>query len=81
MAKITKSFVLDDQEDVDLIRWLDGLPKNGASRAIREMLRAGIGGITLDDLYQKLLEIERKLGQDDVPEGWLDNWNKPPDTV
>ena len=63
MATVTVSFALDDQQDRDLLRWLDSLPKRGKSEAIRDALRAhlGRGGITLGDVYQAVKELERKL--------------------
>jgi len=66
MGKVTISFTLDPDEDRDLIRWLESLPKRGRSRAIREALRAAQGGITLGDIYNTLKAIERKLAKVDL---------------
>lgn len=63
MAKVTRSFTLDDYNDRDILTWLDQLPKRKKSEAIREALRAHLGGcgVTLGDIYQAVREIDRKL--------------------
>ena len=64
MATVTVSFTADSEKDRDLVRWLDGLPRRKRSEAIREALRAhlGRGGVTLEDVYQAVKALERKLG-------------------
>lgn len=59
--KVTLSFTLDDTEDRDLLRWLEG--QENRSAAIREALRAylGRGGVTLADVYQAVKDLERRL--------------------
>ncbi len=61
MAKSVVSFVLDEEQDRDLLRWLHSLPKGARSEAIREALRAHLGhsGITLGDIYQAILDLKR----------------------
>jgi Arc/MetJ-type ribon-helix-helix transcriptional regulator len=61
MAKSVVSFVLDEEQDRDLLRWLQSLPKGARSEAIREALRAHLGrsGITLGDIYQAILDLKR----------------------
>jgi hypothetical protein len=61
MAKSVVSFVLDEEQDRDLLRWLQSLPKGARSEAIREALRAhlGHGSITLGDIYQAILDLKR----------------------
>jgi hypothetical protein len=63
MAKVTVSFSLDDREDRDIIRYLNSLARGEKSAAIRDALRAKIGGqgVTLADVYQITRAIERKL--------------------
>ena len=63
MATVTVCFTVDGDEDRDLVRWLDGLPKRRRSEAIRKTLRAGLdrGGVTLGDVYQAVKGLERKL--------------------
>ncbi len=61
MASVTFSFVLDTERDKRLIRWLEGLPKRGRSRAIREVLGAHLGqnGVTLRDIYEAIQDLGR----------------------
>ena len=64
MTTVTVRFALDDYQDRDLLRWLDGLPKGRKSEAIREALRSHISAhtpITLGDVYQAVRELERTL--------------------
>ena len=63
MAKVTVCFTLDNEQDRDLVRWLDGLHKRKKSEAIREALRShlGRGSVTIGDVYQAVRELERKL--------------------
>ena len=63
MAKVTRSFTLDDYNDRDILTWLDQLPKRKKSEAIREALRAHLSGcgVTLGDIYQAVREVDRKL--------------------
>lgn len=61
MAKTVVSFVLDRDQDRDLLRWLDSLPKGSRSEAIREALRSHLGhaGITLGDIYEAIMDLKR----------------------
>lgn len=63
MATTTVCFTLDSDQDRDLVRWMDNLPKRKRSEAIREALRGHLGhnGVTLGDVYQVVKELERKL--------------------
>jgi hypothetical protein len=63
MAKVTRSFTLDDHNDRDILTWLDQLPKRKKSEAIREVLRTHLSGcgVMLGDVYQAVREIDRKL--------------------
>jgi len=63
MAKVTVSFTLDGENDRDLVRWLNGLPKGGKSERIRAVLRSGLarGGITIGDVYQAVKALESKV--------------------
>ena len=63
MATVTVCFTVDNDEDRDLVRWLDSLPKRKRSDAIRKTLRAGLdrGGVTLGDVYQVVKGLERRL--------------------
>jgi hypothetical protein len=83
MAKVTVSFTLDDEQDQDLMRWLDRMPSRGRSAAIRETLRAGLSQqtVTLDDVYRKLNDIEHKLktGIVAVPESNAMDIEEPPE--
>jgi len=64
MAKRTETFTFDDEEYPALARWLDNLPKRGKSKAIREALSSYLAHeITLGDVYQAVLALERKIGQ------------------
>jgi hypothetical protein len=62
MAKVTVCFTLDSEEDRDLVRWLDGLPKRGRSEAIRQVLRDHLShsGVTLSVIYQAILDLKRQ---------------------
>ncbi len=65
MATVVYSFSLDNQEDKDLMRWLDNLPKRERSGEIRKALQAwrnASGGVTLLDLYQAIGALDRKIG-------------------
>jgi len=67
MAKRTETFTFDDTEYPALARWLDNLPKRGKSKAIREALSSYLAHeITLGDVYQAVLALERKIGQGGV---------------
>ena len=54
MARVVMSFTLDSQNDVRILRYLEGLPRGQKSAAIRDALHAhlGSGGVTLGDVYQ-----------------------------
>jgi predicted transcriptional regulator len=63
MATVTVSFTLDDQADREVAQWLARLPRRQKSAAIREALRGHLKRqrVTLDDVYQAVREIDRKL--------------------
>ena len=64
MAKRIETFTFDDAEYPALARWLDNLPKRGKSKAIREALSSYLAhDVTLGDVYQAVLALERKIGQ------------------
>ncbi len=62
MSKQTVCFTLDTEADRDLARWLGQFGRGERSSAIRDTLRAGLGGgVTLGDVYQVVKGIERKM--------------------
>ena len=68
MARVVMSFTLDSQKDVQILRYLEGLPRGEKSAAIRDALRAhlGSGGVSLGDVYQAVKDLERKLGNGSI---------------
>jgi hypothetical protein len=62
MAKIHVSFTLDSETDKQLVRWLDGLPKGGRSKAIREVLAAHLdqNNVTHLDILNAIERLERR---------------------
>jgi hypothetical protein len=87
MATVTVCFTVDGDEDRDLVRWLDGVPKRKRSEAIRRTLRAGLdrGGVTLGDVYQAVKGLEHKLQNGVVtvsPEGAsCSDYDEPPEAA
>ena len=64
MATVTVSFSLDTEADQNILCWIDSLPKRKRSEAIREALRGHLEhGVSLGDVYQAVLALERKIGQ------------------
>jgi len=64
MTKRTETFTFDDAEYPALARWIDGLPKRGKSKAIREALSSYLAhDVSLGDVYQAVKELERRIGQ------------------
>jgi len=65
MATVTVSFTLDEQRDRDLIAWLEGQSAGQRSAAIRAAIRAQAGpnGISLTDVYQAIVALDRKLAR------------------
>jgi hypothetical protein len=61
MAKRPITFVVDDQRDRDILRWLDA--QDNKSAALREAIRGAMehGGVSLGDIYQAVQELGRKL--------------------
>ena len=68
MARVVMSFALDSQKDRRILHYLEGLPRGEKSKAIRGALHAhlGSGGVTLEDIYQAVRDLERKIGSDFV---------------
>ena len=66
MARVVMSFALDSQKDRRILHYLEGLPRGKKSKAIRDALHAhlGSGGVTLEDVYQAVKDLERKIGSD-----------------
>lgn len=65
MGRKIYTFSLNEQDDRQLIRWLDGLPKGEKSGAIRAALHRyimGGAGVTLGDVYEAVQELGRKVG-------------------
>ena len=58
MAKRPITFVVDDQRDRDILRWLD--TQDNKSAALRGAIRGamGRGGLTIGDVYQAVRELE-----------------------
>lgn len=67
MARAVKSFSYDTGEDRELARQIDALPHGELSNVIREALRQywrlERTTATLDDVYQVVKRIERKLSE------------------
>jgi hypothetical protein len=62
MASITINFILDSKNDLDLLKWLESLPKRGRSRAVRDALRWYLDrdtGVTLEDVYRAVVDLKR----------------------
>ena len=67
MAKRIETFTFDDEEYPILARWIDGLPRRGKSKAIREALSSYLAhDISLGDVYQAVLALERKIGSETI---------------
>ncbi len=83
MAKLTVSFTLDSEQDRDLVRWLDSLPKRGRSEAIRDALRAHLGhsGITLNDVYEAIMDLKRSDFAADTSGNTVAANDEPPDVA
>ena len=86
MAKVTMSFTLDDETDRDLVRWLSKLQKGKRSEEIRQALRAGLehgSSVTIEDVYQAVQQLERKLQNGAVAKGPPsgDDWDEPPEAA
>jgi len=83
MATVVYSFSLDNQEDKDLMRWLDNLPKRERSGEIRKALEAYLGqesGLTLADVYHAIMGLEQKIGNGIVLAACSENTaSEPPD--
>jgi hypothetical protein len=64
MARVVMSFALDSQKDRRILHYLEGLPRGEKSKAIRDALHThlGSGGVTLEDIYQAVKELERMIG-------------------
>jgi hypothetical protein len=62
MSKLIVSFSLNPERDRRIVHWLNSQPNKSA--AIREALEAhlGGGGVTLSDIYQAVLKVERRIG-------------------
>jgi hypothetical protein len=60
VARQTITFVLDTERDRDILRWLEG--QENKSAAIREAIRTRLGneGITLADVYEAILDLQRR---------------------
>lgn len=63
MAKVTRSFTLDDQADRNILNWLDRVPSRKKSEAIRVALRDHLHGreVTLGDIYRAVQELDRRM--------------------
>jgi hypothetical protein len=61
MSKRRLNFVVDEESDSDILSWW--AEQENKSAAIRALIRKEIdhGGVTLLDLYQVVLGLERKL--------------------
>jgi hypothetical protein len=62
MAKMTVCFTLDPEKDKRLVRWLDGLPNRGRSKAIREALADYLGqdDVTHRDILEAIRRLDRR---------------------
>jgi len=65
MATVTVSFTLDEQRDRDLLAWLERQPAGKRSASIRAAIRAQASptGVNLADVYQAVVELDRKLAR------------------
>lgn len=85
MSKVIITFVLDTEEDPDILRWLKEQDRRGRSAAIRKALRAYMRSeVTLGDIYQAVRDLERKLKTGAValqgtPAEANPDWEEPPD--
>jgi metal-responsive CopG/Arc/MetJ family transcriptional regulator len=62
MASITINFILDSENDLDLLRWLESLPKRGRSRAVRDAIRWYLdrdSRVSLEDVYRAVVDLKR----------------------
>ena len=61
MAKKRLIFVLDDERDLEILSWWQ--QQENKSAAIRALIRRDIrrGGVALCDIYQAVIEIDRRL--------------------
>jgi len=57
--KVTLGFCADTERDADVIGWYKS--QDNKSAAVRAVIRQGINGVSLADLYEKLAEIEKLL--------------------
>jgi hypothetical protein len=60
MARQTITFVLDSERDRDILRWLAN--QENKSAAIREAVRVRLqhDGISLADIYEAILDLQRR---------------------
>lgn len=88
--KVMVSVSFDAESDRDLLRWLGKLEKGQRSAAIRGAIRdhLGRGGVSLGDVYQAVVRVERRLegavigdqgtgGQGDKER----EWEEPPEAA
>ena len=59
--RITINFSIDQEQDIDIYRWLKSLPRGEKSNQIRQGLRQYIGQqeISLVDIYQAIMDLKR----------------------
>jgi hypothetical protein len=64
MAKKRLVFVVDDKRDSDILSWW--VHQENKSAAIRALIRRQIkqDGVTLYDIYQAVIELDRKLASE-----------------
>jgi hypothetical protein len=82
---VTYSLKIDADVDADIVAWLDR--QTNKSEAIRDALRNHIRGgktVSLVDVYQTLIRIERKVQNGITPTGeraMNDTVNEPPEAA
>ena len=63
MAKTTKTISFDTERDADLLAWLNA--QENVSGAVRDALRSALGrvqsNITLEHVYQAVLDLEARI--------------------
>jgi hypothetical protein len=83
MARQTITFVLDSERDRDILRWLAN--QENKSAAIREAVRMRLrhNGISLSDIYEAILDLQRRnwISSSAVQVSDISSKEEPPDVA